>query len=591
VGGDALFCAACGAPVAPAADGADPHLGRVFRGSYLVQQRIGAGGMGQVYKAMHVTLDVPVALKILKSALLADSTVVQRFYREARAASRLRHPNVISVTDFGQDEDGTLFMVMEYVNGRSLASVIAEDFPIAERRVVHVGAQILAALEEAHEARILHRDLKPENVMVEARRDDPDAVKVLDFGIAKVQAPDGRQQSQLSQAGLVCGTPGYMSPEQWSGEELDARSDLYAVGVILYEMLAGRLPFDWQTVADLFKAQLSALPPPPSVRRKERAVSPDLEAVVMRALAIDRADRFATAAEMRQELLSCIVAADPVGTSGEGPSGTVVLPRAGRPTPRNRTPTPAGRATPGGTAGRATPAGPQATVVRPRSGGSSAGRGGSGANLARAPAREPRHEADDPEVEEVEGTEPPAPSPRRAGLWIAAGVVAVAIVAGVVVLFRNLARVPPPPPPVAVTPAPTPTPTPTPTPVLEPTPTPTPTPTPSPRPTPSPAVARPPLGPPAVQRPRAVGPSLVRESLNAIPTPDPATGDGVLSVSADPWGEVYLDGKHYGATPLEFRLPEGSYRLRVVNGATERSGVAAVRRGARVRWTADLAGN
>jgi serine/threonine-protein kinase len=386
-----------------------------------------------------------------------------------------------------------------------------------------------------------------------------------------------------------------MSPEQWSGEELDARSDLYAVGVILYEMLAGRLPFDWQTVADLFKAQLSALPPPPSLRRKEGAVSPDLEAVVMRALAIDRAERFATAADMRQELLSCIVASDPVDrASGEGPSGTVVLPRAGRPTPRSRTPTPSGRATPAGTSGRATPERPQATLVRSRSGGSSAGRGGSGANLARAPAREPRHEADDPEVEEVDSTEPPAPSPRRAGLWIAAGVVALAIVAGVVVLFRHLARVPPPPA-VAVTPAPTPTPTPTPAPALEPAPTPTPTPTPtlapSPRPTPAPAVVRSPVVPSVVQRPRPVGPSLVRESLNGIPTPDPATGEGVLSVSADPWGEVYLDGKHYGATPLEFRLPEGTYRLRVVNGATERSGVAAVRRGARVRWTADLAGN
>jgi serine/threonine-protein kinase len=133
----ALFCASCGTPAVPdQGERADPYIGQTFRGTYFIQQKIGSGGMGQVYKAMHVTLDVPVALKILRKALLADPAIVQRFYREARAASRLRHPNVINVTDFGQIEDGTLFMAMEYVAGKSLARTIAEEFPLSEQRVV-----------------------------------------------------------------------------------------------------------------------------------------------------------------------------------------------------------------------------------------------------------------------------------------------------------------------------------------------------------------------------------------------------------------------------------------------------------------------
>ena len=328
----ARFCLSCGLPVLPPqAEGApvDPLVGQTFKGTYLIQQRIGGGGMGEVYKATHVTLDMPVALKILKKTLLADSAIVGRFHQEARAASRLRHRNVIAVTDFGQTDDGTLYMAMEYIDGKSLGRLIAEEKPLAERRIVHICGQILSALEEAHASRILHRDLKPENVMVESRRSELDLVKVLDFGIAKLQAPE-EQRAALTKTGIVCGTPGYMSPEQWSGEPLDARSDLYSVGVILYEMLTGRLPFEAKTPVEMARAQLSGPPVRPSVRRGGEGVSPDLEALVMRALSHDREERPARADLMRGDLLSCALLTDTARDS-RGPDAKTTIVRKARP--------------------------------------------------------------------------------------------------------------------------------------------------------------------------------------------------------------------------------------------------------------------
>jgi hypothetical protein len=330
----ARFCAFCGAEVGPPwADRAphDPFIGQTFKGTYFIQQRIGGGGMGDVYKAMHLTLEVPVALKILKRALLADPATVERFHQEARAASRLRHRNVIAVTDFGQTEDGTLYMAMEYVSGKSLARVIADEQPLPEQRVVRIGEQILSALAEAHANQILHRDLKAENVMVESRRNEPDLVKVLDFGIAKLLTPGGRGAT-LTQAGLVCGTPGYMSPEQWSGEQLDARSDLYSVGVILYEMLAGELPYGASSPMETLRKQFTEKPTRPSERRSGKRVSADLEALVMRAVATDRDERPASADEMRAALLSCVLLPGGVADGGQaGAHRTVVLERGGPP--------------------------------------------------------------------------------------------------------------------------------------------------------------------------------------------------------------------------------------------------------------------
>jgi len=317
----AKFCAHCGASTGVTPGGGpapDPFLGQTLKGAYLIQQRIGDGGMGLVYKALHVELDAPFAVKIIRGALLSDPGVVARFQREARAASRLRHPNVVSVTDFGQTEDGILFMVMEHVPGRNLARVIADEAPLSERRVVLIGAQILSALAEAHANQILHRDLKPENVMVETRRDASDSIKVLDFGIAKVLMAEA-PASNFTQAGLVVGTPGYMSPEQLAGDDLDARSDLYAVGVVLYEMLTGKLPYSPRTPVQMARMHVTELPQPPSTKRS-RPVSQELESVVMRALAPRREDRPQSADEMRDQLMRCTV-------EGEGPQSPSVWQR------------------------------------------------------------------------------------------------------------------------------------------------------------------------------------------------------------------------------------------------------------------------
>ena len=325
------FCPYCGTAAAPAAAPADPFVGAVVNGKFRVEALIGQGGMGRVYRARHLTLDRPVVLKMLHRAYSGDPQIVQRFQREARAASRLNHPNSIAVLDFGEAEDGTLFMAMEYLAGRDLARVVAEDFPLGEARIVRIGAQVLSALSEAHAQGVIHRDLKPENVMVEPRRGEPDLVKVLDFGIAKiVTAGDG--EPKLTQAGLVCGTPEYMSPEQARGAELDARSDLYSMGVLLYQLCTGALPFQSDTPVGFLTAHLSLTPVPPSQRRPDQAISPALDALIVRALEKDPARRFQSADEMRTALLACgVQAAAPAPPAPAQPATGAAGPPSRRP--------------------------------------------------------------------------------------------------------------------------------------------------------------------------------------------------------------------------------------------------------------------
>jgi len=313
----ALFCPFCRTaivPPQPKGEPPDPMVGQTIKDAYIIQERVGIGGMGRVYKAVQINLGRSVALKLLRPALESDPTILQRFHREARACSRLHHPNVIQVLDFGQAADGALFIVMEYVSGRSLFRVLRDESPLAEPRAIHLGAQVLSALAEAHGAGIVHRDLKPENVMVESRRDEPEFVKVLDFGIAKLHDPEapGSDDGQLTKTGVICGTPSYMSPEQASLSPLDARSDLYSVGVILYEMLTGHLPFRAATPPAMAQAHVVEPPPPMSERCPPgRSVSPALEALVMKALEKNPGHRFQSAEEMRRALLACPLAPSP----------------------------------------------------------------------------------------------------------------------------------------------------------------------------------------------------------------------------------------------------------------------------------------
>lgn len=280
----------------------DPMIGHTVAGRFKLEELIGQGGMGKVYRARHLALDRQVCLKMLKPTLLDDPTLVGRFEREAKAVSRLNHPNVIQVLDFGRNEsDGALFIAMEYVHGKDLRVVLRDEWPVPEERLCAIMAQALAALGEAHANNVIHRDLKPENIMVEQRRDQSDFVKVLDFGIAKILDSD---LPGLTRSDVVCGTPQYMAPEQATGTALDRRCDLYSVGVILYQMATGELPFDGKNSMEVLTRHVQELPTPPRQRAPQAPISEGMEALILRALQKDPNLRPQTAEEFRELVLA-----------------------------------------------------------------------------------------------------------------------------------------------------------------------------------------------------------------------------------------------------------------------------------------------
>jgi len=239
----------------------DPRIGSVLGGRYRIVKVLGAGAMGVVYRGEHVHMKKAVAVKILHRHMTTLPEVVARFEREAVAAGRIEHPNVAAATDFGKLEDGSFYLALEYVEGKSLASLIRQG-PLPSLRVLLIARQIAEGLGAAHAADIVHRDLKPDNVMLIEREGFPDFVKLLDFGIAKVPLADGVGQQPLTQIGTIFGTPEYMSPEQAQGHSVDQRADLYALGVMLFEMLTGKLPFDADDVVVLITRHVTQPPPP-----------------------------------------------------------------------------------------------------------------------------------------------------------------------------------------------------------------------------------------------------------------------------------------------------------------------------------------
>ncbi len=281
----------------------DPLLGRTIAGKYTIESRVGSGGMGAVYRARQAGLDKVVAIKVLHPELNAEPTFAGRFKREATAASRIDHPSSMRVLDFGQEPDGTLFIAMEYLEGRSLLQIIKEEAPLAPARVIDLTRQILAALAAAHELGIVHRDLKPDNVMILTSKDDDggasELVKVCDFGIAKVERSP--LDEKLTLEGSIVGTPEYLSPEQARGGALDARSDVYSMGAMLFEMLTGAPPFRGDSPLATVLQHLDLPVPRPSDR--VAGVDPKIEEVCLRALAKAPADRYASARERRAELI------------------------------------------------------------------------------------------------------------------------------------------------------------------------------------------------------------------------------------------------------------------------------------------------
>ncbi|HEX2269797.1 MAG TPA: serine/threonine-protein kinase [Pyrinomonadaceae bacterium] len=298
----------------------DSLIGTVLAGKYRIDARLNEGGMGSVYQATHMLMEKTVAIKVLRPSLAADEKIVARFSREARAASRISHPNALSVTDFGEDENGIVFLVMEFLSGKTLKQVIREEGTLPLQRVVEITRQIGDALAAAHAQGVVHRDLKSDNIML-LDTTVGDHAKVLDFGIAKINEPDGKFDGDLTAPNLVIGTPQYMSPEQCAQDaEIDARSDIYSLGVILYEMLVGHVPFSGESATIVMMKHLQE--PVPSVLEERPDVPPPVARVVARAMAKVPGNRYQNVADLIEDLTiaSGMIVPVPVTASAERPA-------------------------------------------------------------------------------------------------------------------------------------------------------------------------------------------------------------------------------------------------------------------------------
>ena len=302
----ARFCAKCGGVLPTHDEGAEDKLiGQVIGGRYRVTGVLGEGGMGIVYvgeQQMGSTIR-QVAIKTLHQHLSKDPSVLARFHRECGTVAQLEHPNTIKFYDFGSTADGTLYIAMEFVKGKPLNEIIEQGGPMIPERVLKIMKQVCGALDEAHKQGIIHRDLKPENIILTDRAGEVDFVKVLDFGIAaRSESADAQKEAKLTQQGMVLGTPPYMSPEQFTGKALDSRSDIYSLGVMTYEMLTGKLPFEADTPWQWATQHMTAQPLPFEVTAPASSISDHMRKAILRALSKDREQRQETAKDFYAEL-------------------------------------------------------------------------------------------------------------------------------------------------------------------------------------------------------------------------------------------------------------------------------------------------
>lgn len=279
-------------------------VGQKLFGTYTITEKLGEGAMGDVYLAKQAQTGQRIAIKVLNQEAQQHHETVQRFLREARVISMLTHPNVVRVFIFGETPSGESYMAMEFVDGMPLERIV-RGTPLDEERTIDISKQILGAIGEAHDLGIMHRDLKPENILLTEHRGQRDFVKILDFGIAKVQ----NANQQLTQSGIVYGTPAYMSPEQAQALEIDRRADIYSLGCMMYEMVTGQIPFDAKTALKILEMQAFREPKYPS---ELAAVSPGLENIILKAMAKNVENRFQSAQEMLDALESLGKEPEPV---------------------------------------------------------------------------------------------------------------------------------------------------------------------------------------------------------------------------------------------------------------------------------------
>jgi eukaryotic-like serine/threonine-protein kinase len=289
-------------PDLPATGGeVDPLLGRVLNDRYRIIEAIGHGGMGRVYKALQAPLDRVVALKVLGTGHDRDPNFYKRFILEASVTAKLTHPNTITLYDYGRADDGILFIAMEFLAGRTLSQAMQAEGPLAQERVIHIAQQICRSLREAHALGIIHRDLKPANVMLLLQHDDHDFVKVLDFGLVKFFHGDNAE-GDITNAGTFMGSPHYIAPEQARKQAPDQRCDIYSLGVLLYHMLTGRVPFTAAGPVDIILKHLHEAPVPPAELRADLQIAPELQDLVLKCMAKAREDRFQSMDDLLAQL-------------------------------------------------------------------------------------------------------------------------------------------------------------------------------------------------------------------------------------------------------------------------------------------------
>jgi len=279
----------------------DSWEGQVLASQFKIEKQLGEGGMGVVFLAEQLGMDRKVVIKVMHAHMTANEQAVERFKREAKSVGKLNHPNIVQIFMFGETDDGSLYIAMEFVEGRSLTDEMKKTGRFAEPRALRIVDQVLSALLEAHAAGIVHRDLKPDNIMLSDRLGNPDFVKVLDFGLVKLLG-DAAPEVTLTQVGTVAGTPRYMSPEQARGGHIDGRTDIYALGLILFEMLTGRHPFKAESALEFLHLQITAVVPSPREVVEDLNVSPRVESTLGKALTKKAVERYQSAREFQRDV-------------------------------------------------------------------------------------------------------------------------------------------------------------------------------------------------------------------------------------------------------------------------------------------------